>query len=323
MTPTTTTEEQKRAILASPSAGLALSAQASEFEGRRLTWFAAQGFEGQRRRLAGRLGETYVVTRGDPQRLLIHGGMSEASEWGLLAGRLSGDIAIADRPGCGLSYRIDYTRIDDFRAAASEWVGEVIDALGMERADLVANSMGAYFAMAYACENPDRVRRLVLIGAPAGLLRTVPLPLRLWGNPIMGQVFRRLRTKDPEQLRDRLGRAVVAHPERLPDDYLQVAFLAGRLPGSDVTSYTMLRSVTDLRGWRPRLLLGEALATLEVPTLFAWGERDAYLPPSAGRSLAKRMPDARLEVVTDAGHVAQLDEPEQIADLVNEFLDRA
>jgi 2-hydroxy-6-oxonona-2,4-dienedioate hydrolase len=140
------------------------SAQASEFEARRLAWFSAQGFEGQGRRLAGRLGDTYVVTGGDgtPRRLLIHGGMSEASEWGLLAGPLGGAIAIADRPGCGLSYRIDYTRIDDFRAAASAWVGEVMDGVGMEQADLVANSMGAYFAMAYATENPERVRRLVL-----------------------------------------------------------------------------------------------------------------------------------------------------------------
>ena len=302
--------------------GVDASAVEAEFERRRLAFLASQGFEGRGSRVAGRLGDTYVITGGDgaSRRLLIHGGLSEGSEWGLLAGRLDGRIAIADRPGCGLSYRIDYGRIDDFRGAASEWVDEVVNGLGEEQVDLIANSMGAYFAMAFATDHPDRVRRLVLLGAPAGLVRQLPLFLRLWGNPVTGQVIRRLRTKDPEQLRDRAMGALVAHPERLPDDYLEVAFLAGRLPGSEVTSYTMLRSVADLRGWRTRLLIEEAMATLEVPTLFAWGERDAFLPASIGRSLAERMPAARFESISHAGHVAQLDEPGPIAQLVNGFL---
>ncbi len=303
----------------------AVGAATAEFEARRLAFFASQGFEGRTHRISGRLGQTYVITGGDgaPGRLLIHGGFSEGAEWGLLAGRLEGRIAIADRPGCGLSHAIDYTRIDDFRAAAVEWVGEVIDGLGEPEVDLVANSMGGYFATAYATEHPERVRRLVLLGAPAGLVRPLPFFLRLWGNPIAGQVIRRMRPRDPEQLRDRAMSAIVAHPDRLPDEYLRIAFLAGRLPGAEVASYTMLRSVTDLSGWRRGLLLGKAMAELPVPTLFAWGDRDTFLPPSAGGAIARGMPDGRLEVITGAGHVAQLDEPDQVAHLVNDFLGSA
>lgn len=294
----------------------------SVFEARRLAFFAGQGFECRGVRLASPQGDTYVLTGGDgvPLRLLIHGGRSEGSEWGLLAPRLGGRIAIADRPGCGLSYRIDYSRIDDYRAAAAAWVGQVVDGLGGAPVDLIANSMGGYFAIAFAVQRPDCVRRLALLGAPAGLLPSMPLALRLASNPIAGQVIRRLAPKDPERSRDRAMRAIVAHPERLPADYLDVASLGGRLPGADLAASTMLRSVASLRGWRPHLLVGEAMTTLDVPTLFAWGEHDAYLPPSAGRPIAERMPNARLEVVTDAGHVPQLDEPEQVARLVNDFL---
>lgn len=52
---------------------------------------------------------------------MIHGGLSEASEWSLLAGKLPGRVIIPDRPGCGLSYPIDYRGVD-YRQAAADWL---------------------------------------------------------------------------------------------------------------------------------------------------------------------------------------------------------
>jgi len=74
---------------------------------------------------------TYMIGRGEGPcpTMLVHGGLSQASEWSLLAGRLAGHVLIPDRPGCGLSYPIDY-READYRQAATGWLLELVDGLG-------------------------------------------------------------------------------------------------------------------------------------------------------------------------------------------------
>jgi 4,5:9,10-diseco-3-hydroxy-5,9,17-trioxoandrosta-1(10),2-diene-4-oate hydrolase len=57
----------------------------------------------------------------------------------------------------------------DYRSAAADWVLDLVESIEAERIDLVGNSMGGYFAMAFAIAHPERVRRLVLLGAPVGL----------------------------------------------------------------------------------------------------------------------------------------------------------
>lgn len=156
-----------------------------EFERRRLDHMAGQGFRCKPQRLPGRSGETYLLVGGEgtPSRILIHGGLADGSVWAPIAGLLDGRIVVADRPGHGLSFRVDYRNVDDFRGAAAEWMRDVTDGLGEERVDLVGNSMGGFFAIAFAAAYPERVRRMTLIGYPAGLSKEVPLWFRLWGTP--------------------------------------------------------------------------------------------------------------------------------------------
>ena len=62
------------------------------------------------------------------------------------------------------------------------------------------------------------------------------------------------------------------------------------------------------------------MATLPVRTLFAWGDADSFAPASTGRELAARMPDASFTLMKDTGHMPQLDEPEQVARIVTDFV---
>lgn len=204
---------------------------------------------------------------------------------------------------------------------------DFVDGIGAEQVDLVGNSMGGFFSMAFALAYPDRVRRLVLAGAPAGFDRHIPLFLRLWGNPIAGPLMTRLGITVPpsaEALRKRVfATLLVAHPEKVPLDVLEIA-RAGMtsIPGAGLTSYTILRSVTNLRGWRPRLIMRDDMACLPVPTLFVWGDADVFAPPSSGEDMAARMPEARIEVIPDAGHLPYLDRPDAVADAITNFLTR-
>lgn len=62
---------------------------------------------------------------------------------------------------------------------------------------------------------------------------------------------------------------------------------------------------------------------LTVPTLFVWGDADAFAPPLSGRDMAARMPEAQIEVVPDAGHLPYLDRPDAVADAIIRFLGRS
>lgn len=304
-----------------------LTEDLATFEQERLALFARYGFEGESRWVADRKGRsTYMIGRGEGPcpTVLIHGGLSQASEWALLAGRLPGHVIIPDRPGCGLSYPIDYRNVD-YRTAAASWLLDLLDGIGAEQVDLVGNSMGGFFSMAFAIAYPDRVRRLVLPGAPAGLDKHIPLFLRLWGNQIIGPLMTWLGITVPpstEALRKRVfASLLVAHPEKVPQDVLEIS-LAGMnsIPGTALTSYTILQTVTNLRGWRSRLMMRDDLARLPVPTLFVWGDADAFAPPSSGRDMEARMPEAQIEVIPDAGHLPYLDRPDVVADSIIGFL---
>lgn len=287
------------------------------FERARLQLFQRHGFEAQSRWVEHALGEwTYVLARGAGAcpTILVHGGLAEASVWCPMAGRLAGPVLIPDRPGHGLSSTVDY-RGADFRRAAADWLAGVMDGLGVDRADLVGNSMGGYFSIVFALAYPSRVRRLVLVGAPAGLDRDIPLFLRLWGAPIVGRFISALAARNaaPEDLRRRVMADLCAHPERLSVEALRVAADAGSKPGWHRAVRSMLAAVSTLRGFRAHLLLRDAMTGLRTPTLFLWGDRDSFAPPTSGEEVAARMPFARLETIPDAGHLAQLDQPEIVA----------
>lgn len=294
------------------------------FERKRLQLFAANGFAGESRRLVDRDGrETYMIVYGEGSHptILLHGGLSEAGEWCLLAGRIPGRIIIPDRPGCGLSYRIDYRHVD-FRTDATDWLLNLMDGLAADQADLIANSMGGFFAMAFATAHPNRVRRLVLVGAPAGLDTEIPLFPRLWGNPVIGPIVGKLvaKMKSPEALRRRVFPTLVAHPEKVPNEYLEVALAAQKLPGAGVAAHTMLSAALTMRGWRRELMMRDDLAKLRLPTLFIWGDKDAFAPPSSGKDMVAKMADARIEIIADAGHKPYFDQPAATAALINPFL---
>ena len=127
-----------------------------EFERNRLALFARRWLRG--RGAAGsptREGEKHVHDRpwqGHRPTALIDGGLSQAGEWYPLAGRIPGYVIIPDRPGCGVSYPIDYRRVD-FRQAAADWMLDLADGIGADQVNLVGNSMGGFFALAFASDS--------------------------------------------------------------------------------------------------------------------------------------------------------------------------
>lgn len=292
------------------------------FEQRRQAAFLQRGLAVEGRRIAdsgGRITYALVSGEGPCPTVLIHGGVGNTVEWADIAPQLAGPIVIPDRPGFGLSYRQDYRRVD-FKGDAARWILELTDGLRCEQINLVANSMGGFFAIAFATAHPLRVRRLVLTGAAGGLFPSLGLFLQLWATPGIGALISKMKIQDTETLRKRAFGAYLTHPERLADDLLNVALAGMNLPGTADTNRAILQSVATVRGWRPEMRLDKALTELNVPTLFAWGDNDQLAKPDVVQALAGRMPNAEVAIIHDSGHLPHLDQPAAVADAVNAFL---
>jgi pimeloyl-ACP methyl ester carboxylesterase len=286
--------------------------------------FADRGFAGEGRRIPDRAGrESCALVAGDGPcpTVLVHGGVGTTIEWAEIAARLARPVVIPDRPGFGMSDPHDYHGVD-FRADAASWLLDLTDGLGVRQIDLVASSMGGFFAIAFAAAHPDRVRRLILSGSAAGLFPRVGLFLQLWATPGIGALISRIRFRDTETLRKRMFGSYLVHPDRVPTDLLKVALAGINLPGTAETNRAILRAVATLRGWRPEMRLDDALAALEVPTLFVWGASDQLARPDVGRDLVRRMRNAQLTVIEDAGHIPHLDQPAAVALAISQFLRR-
>ena len=94
-------------------------------------------------------------------------------------------------------------------------------------------------------------------------------------------------------------------------------------PSSAFTSRdtrAILQAVATFRGWRGEMRLDDAVAALAVPTLFVWGENDQLAPADVARALTQRMPDAKVAVISDAGHIPHIDQPDAVAAAINGFL---
>jgi pimeloyl-ACP methyl ester carboxylesterase len=326
----TATRPGKISGLAAAGPGLAGPASPSGRDARqrfgqlRRAAFADRGFAGEGRRIPDRAGhESYaLVSGGGPcPAVLVHGGVGTTIEWAPIAARLDRPVVIPDRPGFGLSDPHDYHRAG-FRADAASWLLDLTDGLGVQQIDLVGGSMGGFFAIAFAAAHPDRVRRLILSGSPAGLFPRIGLFLQLWATPGIGALISQIKFRDAETLRKRMFGSYLVHPDRLPADLLKVALAGINLPGTAQANRAILQAVATLRGWRPEMRLNDALAALEVPTLFVWGASDQLARADVARDLARRMRNAQLTVIEDAGHIPHLDQPDAVAAAINQFLRR-
>lgn len=118
-------------------------------------------------------GRVHVIEAGEgPPVRFLHGSSTSSLSMLPLITLLEGVRAVAvDRPGFGLSDPARVTR-RRLRAMAVEFVDRILDALGLQAAVLAGNSMGGTWTLWYAFEHPDRVRRLILLGASPFLPRT-------------------------------------------------------------------------------------------------------------------------------------------------------
>ena len=270
-------------------------------------------------RPSGRL--VHVVTVGDGPTLVHLHGTNTSSLSHLMVPVRTPDVRsyLIDRPGCGLSDAEPF-RPACFRAHAVAFVGDVLDALGLDTTILVGASGGGIWATWYALEHPQRVRGLVMLGSVPTLPGArVPLPLRLAAAPVIGDLMGRATRPGRRMMRRMMasmgeGETIDLHP-----DLLDSLVAGARDPVATRANLAELRALLSGRGIREDMRLSDHdLRGLTMPTLMIWGDRDPVVPVAQARAAAAQMPSVRLEVLP-AGHVPQLGHPDRVATLLAEF----
>ena len=245
--------------------------------------------------------------------IVVHGGGSHSSEWINILKPLSEQfhLYVVDRPGCGLTDTFNYNGVN-FQISAVEFLGSFMDAVGLDQANFMANSMGGYFSICFALAHPERVEKLLFIGAPAGLNLWVPYMMRLMGLKGINKILMNTVGKPSiSNLKAIHKQILVADINNVSEAYLQHCYYNQVLPGTAKSFRTLLETVLTLQGFRKDLHLVDQLNKLKIPVYFVWGDKDAFEKPDTGAQKASSIEKQKFQVVENAGHCPWFDQPDK------------
>jgi pimeloyl-ACP methyl ester carboxylesterase len=273
--------------------------------------------------LPGRVVSTLTLAGDGPDVLLIHGlGAAKSSffDCAALLAAAGYRVHALDLPGFGGSSK------PATAPYSAPWFAEtvcgVMDALQIESAHLVGNSMGGRVALEIGLRQPERVRSIAALCPAVAFVKRDFHPLVKLLRPELGLLPHKLRRGtverqlwslfcDPDALDPSVADVVVDEFQRIYGS-----------PGARVAFYASARNIYLDRpfgpgGFYPRL------AGLQPPALFVWGTHDKLIPAGFRRHVAEALPGVEQVVLDGCGHVPQVERPEQTAGMLRRLFDRA
>jgi pimeloyl-ACP methyl ester carboxylesterase len=255
------------------------------------------------------------IGSGDrPPIVLVHGLGGQWQNWLENIPRAAQErrVIALDLPGFGLSpMPPDKITIPGY----GRTVNALCDRLGLGVVELVGNSMGGFISAEVAIQFPQRVDRLILVSAagitsadldrrPIQTLGRMATALTHWSAPLDRKIASRPKARH-------LALAFVArHPSLLKADLAYEGFFKGTgKPGFDDALLACLDY--DFR---------ERLPEIRVPTLIVWGEQDSIIPVKDAHEFDRLIPDSRLLVMAQTGHISMAERPVAFNDLMMDFL---
>lgn len=247
----------------------------------------------------------FEVGRGEPL-VLIHGLGDDHRAWrrALPDLALRHRVILYDLRGHGESTLGNADR--SLRQLGDDLVA-LLDAVGLESADLAGFSLGGTIAMRVAIDHPERVGSLVLVATSSRVGRAAAE----WYRQRADMVDR----NDP-QLRQTLDRDTADVYAQSPAE-LDEGLLIRRKSTADPRGYGSACAAMAALNPAP---LDPELGGISARTLIVASEKDQHCPPKAGEIIAAGIGGSRLEILPDAGHPIPVERPRELARLVNSFL---
>ncbi|WKG05712.1 alpha/beta fold hydrolase [Mycolicibacterium sp. HK-90] len=259
--------------------------------------------------------------------VLLHGGgVDNASlSWGGIGPRLAQAgyrVVAPDHPGYGHSAP---ARLPVTQERLVAYVGELVDALGLERYAIGGLSLGGGMTIGHVLDRPERVTGAMLLGSYGIMPRLSDGPLSgvrqllTWATVrtgLLGAATRWVGTNRRAMVRSM--QALITDPTALTDALIDEIMAAAGQKDGFVAFEQWQR---DQVGWnRQRTDYTGRLASFPRPALVVHGECDPGVPVARARAAAALIPDSKLKIVAGAGHWVQRDRPDIVLDAMTEFL---
>jgi pimeloyl-ACP methyl ester carboxylesterase len=259
-------------------------------------------------------------SRGRPV-LILHGGGLDAA--GLSFRKTIPILAeqhcvfAPDWPGFGQSEAMPITwRVEE----CVDFVGELLDSLGLRRASLVGISMGGAFVLGFTLRAPERVERLVLVDS-AGLGNEIPGGLLSYFKvrlPMLDELSWALLVGSRTLARRTLCAPLANREEVLSEEMLDEIICLARRAGAGAAFRQLQRSEYQWCGMRTNYL--HRLSEVKVPTLLVHGTEDRLVPVKWAERAHNLMKNSKMEIIPKCGHLPPVEQPELFNGIIREFL---
>lgn len=260
----------------------------------------SQSFQ-EKQTVINELGVNYKVAGNGDDVLILHGWGGSSDSWIAVQESLAEKgyrVLVPDLPGFGKSKTPDTIwGVDDYAA----WVGEFLRQFQQKENTffLIGHSFGGRLAVRYAVENPEKIKKLLLV-ASAGIKPKPEIKTMMisWaariGNALLApKIFRRFR----DSARN-LFYVFLRHK-----DYVK----------AEGTMRQVIVKVINED-------LSEDLTKIAAKTLLVWGDSDKLVPLKYGRIFKERIKDSELVVLQKIGHSPHLEAPEKFSEIILQFL---
>jgi len=246
--------------------------------------------------------DTFYYANGDvdwqsdqPTLCLVHGAALDHTVWTLFSryfarqgyNVFAPDLAGHARSGGELCQSIP---------AMAQWLLSALDAAGVQRFSVAGHSMGSLVALEAAAQAPERVDKLLLLGAA--------VPMRV-GEPLLNAA-----EKNHQSSRDMVSIFGHAYASRLGGNpvagisVLNTALVLMEQAGDDVM-------YTDLNACHQYESGLDAAHKVSAKTSLILGEQDRMTPPSAAQPLIDVLSEATVHRLAGCGHMMMAEQPEE------------
>jgi pimeloyl-ACP methyl ester carboxylesterase len=259
----------------------------------------------------GSINTNYIEAGSGPPLVLIHGsgpGVTAFANWNGIIPTLAGAFHVYAPDMVGFGYTDCPSDIRDF--TLDLWVAHIagfLDASGIERASFIGNSYGGALTLALAARHPDRVERIVLMGA-AGLSFPITPGLQdAWGY-----------TPSLENMRGLMG-TFAFNPALVTDQIVQSRYAASMRPGAQ-ENFSRLFPPPYQRRLDGLATPEEQLKSLPHLALILHGREDRIVPPEVSHRFSRLIKRSELHVFGECGHWTQIEKKDRFLHTVLPFL---
>ena len=247
--------------------------------------------------------------------IMLHGGGPGASGWSNYSRNFDDFVnagyrtILLDAPGFNKS---DALAITEQRGLVNaKAVKGLLDALGIEKASLIGNSLGGASSLTFAMEYPDRLDKLILMGAGGGG-QSLMVPMPLEGIKLLYGLY---RNPSLENLK-RMIEVFVYDQSKMTEELIR-----GRFEAMMRNDAIHLKNFVSSLATNGGLIdLSPRFGEVKAKTLVVWGRDDRFCPLDHGLKMIWGIPDATLHVFSKCGHWAQWEHAESFNELVINFL---